>query len=109
MTSAAAATLAERHLQQGEPILARDAAQSGLALWPQQRRQRQLQALARSSGADQARATISHAPRCLREIERRNVDDQGQRLPLAQALHANTLGEPARAQAALDEAQRSAR
>lgn len=55
-TSAAAVALAERHLQQGEPILAYNAAQDGLAQWPQQLRLRQLQALALARSGDVERA-----------------------------------------------------
>ena len=62
-------------------------------------------ALARSGHADEARESISPALRFLREIERRNVDDQGQRLLLAQALYASALSDPPQAKAALEEAQ----
>ena len=55
-TPAAAVALAERHLQQGEPILAYNAAQDGLAQWPQQLRLRQLQALALARSGDVERA-----------------------------------------------------
>jgi hypothetical protein len=55
-TPATAVALAERHLQQGEPILAYNAAQDGLAQWPQQLRLRQLQALALARSGDVERA-----------------------------------------------------
>lgn len=55
-TSAVAVALTERHLQQGEPILAYNAAQDGLAQWPQQLRLRQLQALALARSGDVERA-----------------------------------------------------
>ena len=55
-TLEAAVALAERHLQQGEPILAYNAAQDGLAQWPQQLRLRQLQALALARSGDVERA-----------------------------------------------------
>ena len=55
-TAEAAAALAERHLRQGEPILAYNAAQAGLVRWPQQLRLRQLQGLALARSGDFERA-----------------------------------------------------
>lgn len=52
----AAAALAERHLRQGEPILAYNATQAGLARWPQHLRLRQLQGLALARSGDFERA-----------------------------------------------------
>ena len=57
-TAEAATALAERHLQQGEPILAYNAAQAGLAQWPQHLRLRQLQGLALARSGDVARANL---------------------------------------------------
>ena len=55
-TPEAAAALAERHLHQGEPILAYNATQDGLAQWPQHLRLRQLQGLALARSGDVERA-----------------------------------------------------
>ena len=52
----AAVALADRHLHQGEPILAYNAAQAGLAQWPQHLRLRQLQGLALARSGDVTRA-----------------------------------------------------
>lgn len=52
----AAAALAERHLRQGEPVLAYNAAQAGLLQWPQDLRLRQLQGLALARSGDFERA-----------------------------------------------------
>jgi tetratricopeptide (TPR) repeat protein len=62
-------------------------------------------ALAGSGRAAEARETIGPTLRFLRETERRNVDDQGLRLLLAQALYANALADPAQAKALLAEAR----
>jgi hypothetical protein len=62
-------------------------------------------ALARSGRVDEARDQIGPALRFLREQERRNVDDQGLRLVLAQALYAAALTDPAQAKALLAEAR----
>jgi len=51
-----AVALADRHLHQGEPILAYNVAQAGLAQWPQHLRLRQLQALALARSGDVERA-----------------------------------------------------
>ena len=55
-TPANAVTIAEERLHQGEPILAYNAAQSGLLRWPNHVRLRQLQALALARSGDVERA-----------------------------------------------------
>jgi hypothetical protein len=62
-------------------------------------------ALARSGRVDEARDEIGPALRFLREQERRNVDDQGLRLLLAQALYAAALTDPPQARVLLAEAR----
>jgi tetratricopeptide (TPR) repeat protein len=62
-------------------------------------------ALARSGRVDEARDQIGPVLRWLREEERRNVDDQGLRLLLAQALYAAALADPREAKALLAEAR----
>jgi hypothetical protein len=52
----AAVAVAERHLRQGEPILAYNTAQAGLLQWPQNLRLRQLQGLALARSGDFERA-----------------------------------------------------
>ena len=55
-TPEAAVAAAERHLHRGEPLLAYNAAQSGLARWPDDVRLRQLQGLALARSGDVERA-----------------------------------------------------
>jgi hypothetical protein len=62
-------------------------------------------ALARSGRVDAAREQIGPALRWLREQERRNIDDQGLRLLLAQALYAAALADPPQAGPLLAEAR----
>ena len=56
MTETQAIEDVDRHLRQGEPLLAYNAAQEGLALWPQNLRLRQLKGLATARSGDTERA-----------------------------------------------------
>src|SRR3984957_7119437 len=56
MTEAQAIEDVDRHLRQGEPLLAYNAVQEGLALWPQNLRLRQLKGLATARSGDTERA-----------------------------------------------------
>ena len=69
-TPEAAAALAERHLHQGEPILAYNATQDGLAQWPQHLRLRQLQGLALVRSGD-----VERANRLLLQLAEEGCDD----------------------------------
>lgn len=62
-------------------------------------------ALALSGRVEEARGQIGPALRWLREEERRNVDDQGIRLLVAQALYAAALVDPAQSKPLLAEAR----
>jgi len=66
----AAVVLADRHLRQGEPILAYNATQAGLAQWPQHLRLRQLQGLALARSGD-----LKRANRLLTELADEGCDD----------------------------------
>jgi hypothetical protein len=57
-TLEAAVTLANEHLHRGEPVLAYNAAQSGLATWPGHVRLRQLQGLALARSGDVEGANV---------------------------------------------------
>jgi class 3 adenylate cyclase len=56
MTETQAIEEVDRHLRQGEPLLAYNAVQAGLALWPQNVRLRQLKGLATARSGDTERA-----------------------------------------------------
>ena len=56
MTETQAIEEVDRHLRQGEPLLAYNAVQEGLALWPQNLRLRQLKGLATARSGDTERA-----------------------------------------------------
>jgi class 3 adenylate cyclase len=66
----AAVALAERHLHQGEPLLAYNAVQAGIARWPQHLRLRQLQGLALARSGDFERAN-----RLLAQLVNEGCDD----------------------------------
>jgi hypothetical protein len=56
MTEAEAIDAVDRHLRQGEPLLAYNAVQEGLAIWPHNLRLRQLKGLATARSGDTERA-----------------------------------------------------
>lgn len=56
MTETQAIDAVDRHLREGEPLLAYNAVQEGLALWPQNLRLRQLKGLATARSGDTERA-----------------------------------------------------
>ena len=90
---------AEPHLEQGEPLLAYNELQAGLAQWPEHPRLRQLQALALARSGD-----IERANAILRALAREGMDDS-ETLGLLARTHkdlAQSATDPARRGAHLD-------
>ena len=87
MTETEAIEAVDRHLRQGEPLLAYNAVQEGLARWPENLRLRQLKGLATARSGDTERAN-----RLLRELADAGHADGGMDLGAHDAAGALDLG-----------------